>query len=498
MRISKKSLAACVISALIGCVPMVSMACSTILAGKDTTVDGSYIVARAVDSSDGTENVQFIIHPAAHNQTGNFKAYDRAGFQMALPSEALAYTSCPDLGTEEKGYGYAEVGFNSAGVAQSSTETIYSSDKALAVDPYVEDSGITENEMLDAVLPYIHSAKEGAAYLGNMIEKMGAGEGFGAAFMDKDGIWYLENASGHRWMAVKLPDDKVFVSANEGRLKDFDPTDTEHYMASSDLVSFAEKNGLYDPKTGPFDFHKAYFEERENDKTYNWPRVWRMQHLLDPSMTTTVEDSPTAPVMITPAKKLSIEDIKAIQRDHYNGTSHDPYANENPKEPYRPISVMRCEEVHILQVRPDLPQEIGCINYMEYGMADLGLFLPFYQGIESVPAAYRAGEDNLNENYASWIYRKPQALAMTNYNKYAPIVKKTYADYEAKVAEKQAEMEKQYLAIYKEKPEEAKALLQKFENEVLEGGLQTARDLTHTLEVEILKDTESTYHFHGA
>ena len=91
-------------------------------------------------------------------------------------------------------------------------------------------------------------------------------------------------------------------------------------------------------------------------------------------MTTTVADSGTtaAPVLITPSRKLSVEDLKALERDHYNGTEHDPYANANPNEPYRPISVMRCEEVHILTVRPDLPAAIGSVNYMEYGMADLG------------------------------------------------------------------------------------------------------------------------------
>ena len=499
MSIRKKMLKACVLSAMMFCIPAVSMACTTILVGKDASVDGSWMVARAVDSSNGTENMEFIVHPKKTNQTGNFKAYDRDTFKMALPQTAMAYTGNPDLGNEKDGYGYSEAGFNELGVGESATETIYSSDNMLKVDPYLEDTGITENEMLDAVLPYTQSAKDGVTRLGHMIETMGSGEGFGAAFIDTEGIWYLENAGGHQWMAMKLPSDKVFVSANEGRLRTYDPADKENYMASPTVISFAEKNGLYNPKDGAFDFHKAYFEERKNDETYNYPRVWRLQHLINPSMTTTVADSGTtaAPVLITPSRKLSVEDLKALERDHYNGTEHDPYANANPNEPYRPISVMRCEEVHILTVRPDLPAAIGSVNYMEYGMADLGLFLPFYQGLTSVPDAYHAGETPLNEKAASWIYRKPQVLAMTNYNKYAPIVKKTYADYEAKVAKEQAEMEKQYLAVYKDNPIQAQAILQNFEDKTLTGGLQVAEELTHTLMAQILKDTESAYHFEG-
>ena len=30
---------------------------------------------------------------------------------------------------------------------------------------------------------------------------------------------YLENAVGHRWLAQRVPDDKFFVSANQGRFQ---------------------------------------------------------------------------------------------------------------------------------------------------------------------------------------------------------------------------------------------------------------------------------------
>ena len=69
--------------------------------------------------------------------------------------------------------------------------------------------------------------------------------------------------------------------------------------------------------------------------------------------------------------------------------------------------------------------------------------------------------------------------------------------YEAKVAKEQAEMEKQYLAVYKDNPIQAQAILQNFEDKTLIGGLQVAEELTHTLMAQILKDTESAYHFEG-
>ena len=63
-------------------------------------------------------------------------------------------------------------------------------------------------------------------------------------------------------------------------------------------------------------------------------------------------------------------------------------------------------------------------------------------------------------------------------------------------------MEKQYLAVYKGNPIQTQAILQNFGDKTLIGGLQVAEELTHTLmaqilKAQILKDTESAYHFEG-
>ena len=120
----------------------------------------------------------------------------------------------------------------------------YSSQKALEYDPYVKD-GLAENCTYNIVLPYIHTAREGVERLGKLIEEYGSAEGFGIGFIDDNEIWYLENACGHRWLACKMPRDQYFVTGNQSRFRDFDPNDKENYLASDDLISFAEKNGLF-------------------------------------------------------------------------------------------------------------------------------------------------------------------------------------------------------------------------------------------------------------
>lgn len=102
----------------------------------------------------------------------------------------MRYTAIHDFDTNDNAMG--EAGFNSAGVGMSATETIYNGRAALAADPYVTKTGITEDAIESVILPVAQSARQGAKLLGDIIEQKGAGEGFGVAFIDSKEIWYLE------------------------------------------------------------------------------------------------------------------------------------------------------------------------------------------------------------------------------------------------------------------------------------------------------------------
>ncbi len=71
-----------------------------------------------------------------------------------------------------------EAGFNSAGVGMSATETIYNGRAALAADPYVTKTGITEDAIESVILPWRNRRVRAPKLLGDIIER--AGEGFGA------------------------------------------------------------------------------------------------------------------------------------------------------------------------------------------------------------------------------------------------------------------------------------------------------------------------------
>ena len=465
--------------------------CTTIIIGQGQTADGSMIVARSEDW-DAMEAKNYEIFEDTDNGPREFVAMD-SPFRCELPEKALGYSALSPYNLHGH---WGSAGFNTAGVGMSATESIFSSDEILKHDPLVEN-GVAENSVFNITLPYVHTAREGVERLGMLIEKYGIAEGFGIGFVDSKEIWYLETACGHRWLACRMPKDQYFVTGNQSRFRTYDPNDKENYLASADLIEFAEKHGLYNPAQGAFDFHEAYARDIKLDTTYNYPRVWGLQQFFSPEIKNDVTKN-TFPVFAKAAHKVTLTELRTAFRFHYDNTEHDPYLNSNPKEPYRPVSIFRTTQTHLLQVRPELPQAIGCVNYVAMGMADLGVFLPLYQGITSYPEAYTKGNGESSNDSAYWKFRKIMVLGMTNYNKYAPIIKEAYAKFEAETDQRQREMEEEYLRIYKTQPLHAQDLLQAFSDKILNSALDLADRLQEKLFTLMTQDIQQEYLFHGA
>ena len=465
--------------------------CTTIIIGQEQTADGSMIVARSEDW-DAMEAKNYEIFEGTDNGPREFVAKD-SPFRCELPEKALGYSALSPYNLHGH---WGSAGFNTAGVGMSATESIFSSDEVLKHDPLVEN-GVAENSVFNITLPYVRTAREGVERLGMLIEKYGIAEGFGIGFVDSKEIWYLETACGHRWLACRMPKDQYFVTGNQSRFRTYDPNDKENYLASADLIEFAEKHGLYNPAQGAFDFHEAYARDIKLDTTYNYPRVWGLQQFFSPEIKNDVTKN-TFPVFAKAAHKVTLTELRTAFRFHYDNTEHDPYLNSNPKEPYRPVSIFRTTQTHLLQVRPELPQAIGCVNYVAMGMADLGVFLPLYQGITSYPEAYTKGNGESSDDSAYWKFRKIMVLGMTNYNKYAPIIKEAYAKFETETDQRQREMEEEYLRIYKTQPLHAQDLLQAFSDKILNSALDLADRLQEKLFTLMTQDIQQEYLFHGA
>ena len=472
-----------------------SYACTTILVGKNASSDGSILIARNEDGPSGNAAVRFMYHPP--RKTGYlYKNIEENQFTYQMPDNLMGYTGSPDWQTNNSTF--EEAGFNDLGVGISATETIQSNAKTLQVDPYLESTGIVEEAIPTIILPQMKSAREGVLMLGQLIESYGSGEGFGVAFVDKDEAWYLENAGGHQWLAVRLPEDGYFVSANQSRLGTVDLSDTQNYLSSPNLISFAEQNGLYNPKKdGEFNFHKVYGQNNDNDKGYNYPRVKYLQNSFTKSTLNYPVKDGDFPVFLKPDHKLSVADVESALSSYYQGTEQDPYTSQNPKATKRPISVYRTQQSHVLQVRDNLPMPIANVEYLNLGMTATGIFVPFYQGA-TIPEEYKIATDKADNISAYWKFRRLQMLVMQNFPRYAPTVQQSYALLSQQIADNQKEFEAEYVKLYAKHPKKAQKLLDDFTKNTLDAVYDVTDQLTNQILTDQSTNVGKLYEFHGA
>jgi dipeptidase len=274
-------------------------------------------------------------------------------------------------------------------------------------------------------------------------------------------------------------------------------------------LDFAIANKLYDPQKEPFNFFKIFISNTAHDQTYNYPRVKTLLQMY--SNISYEGNDGLYPVFVRPKKKMSVQDVARGLRNKYDGTPHDPYQSKNPKEPYRPISVIRSSISHITQTRKDMPEDLASVQYIALGMTDLAAYIPFYKGITNIPQQYQGAKEKADDHSSFWKYRKLQALTMQDYARFAPIVHEAIAKLEKDISERQAKMEKECLKVFRKDPKAARKLIQAFTDKTVSkqddmlnrligkiSKMLGMENLTNEQYTEMIKKIEAEYHFHGA
>ena len=238
------------------------MSCTTILVGKNASYDGSTIIARDDDSGSGRYDPKRFVAVAPDDQPRHYRSV-LSHVEIELPDNPCRYTIAPNV-LNNRGI-LAEAGANEHNVAMSATETIAVNERVLGADPMVElrpavggpDStdyqaeqpgGIGEEDIITLVLPYVTTAREGVARLGELLETYGTYESNGVIISDADEIWYVETIGGHHWIARRVPDDCYATIPNQLGIDDFDLADAfgeqREYLCSADLREFMATHHL--------------------------------------------------------------------------------------------------------------------------------------------------------------------------------------------------------------------------------------------------------------
>ena len=417
----------CIVLFVLSCTMIVSAKCTFLIVGKHASEDGSILIARNEDL-EGSWAKHIILNPATEYEPGK-TITSTNDFVWNLPGKTLKYLSVKDWAPT---YGlYHECAINSEQVAVSATTTAHQNAKAKEADPLI-NNGIGENLITTLVAQQASTALEGVKMVGEIVDTKGASESFGMAIGDPNEVWLLEIGGGHHWVAVKVPDNAYFIGANALRIGEVDLSDKANFQGSADLVDFAIKHQLYDPESGePFHFAKAY-GTAESYKVRNYRRVWGGINYLTPSAQLDPE-SKNYPLFNQPDEKISLKNAMELMRYHYQGTEYDSIL-VNPEE--RGIGTFSTIESHILQLRNWLPNEIGGVQWIALATPLASPFIPYYVGIEELPAVYQQGSDYYDDDSAYWAFR---TLAILSSN-----------DFEGKgqtIAEKWDQFENKQLAV---------------------------------------------------
>ncbi|KRN79805.1 C69 family dipeptidase [Ligilactobacillus acidipiscis] len=389
--------------------------CTTILAGKKATIDGSTLVARTEDHSDDAEPQKFIV-VEPKDQPKHYSS-KLSKFEIDLPDKPLRYTATPD---SDNSHGiWAGAGINSENVAMSATETITTNSRILAVDPLVKD-GFGEEDMPTLVLPYIHSAREGVQRMGDLLTQYGTYESNGMAFSDKNEVWYLETYGGHHWAAIRIPDDAYVVAPNRLNIDNFD-FGSPDAMYSEDLEQLINDNFM-NPDDEGYNFRHIFGSATIKDTRYNDPRAWYIQSYFTPSVEQDPQDQ-DLPFICHADRKLAIEDFKWAMSSHYQNTVFDRYGEGEleDKTLFRPVGINRNEESHILQIRNNVPEEVAAIHWLGFGPNTFNSFVPFLINITDTPASFKDATAEYDPNTAYWLSRTLGTFGDTNYSLYSDL-----------------------------------------------------------------------------
>lgn len=394
--------------------------CTTILVGKDATIDGSTMIARSEDGGSTIIPEAFIaVNP--EEQPKHYKAVisgQEIDDEDLLPNP-LRYTSAPDA--SGKNGIWAAAGINDATVAMTATETITTNSRIQGIDPLVEEGGLGEEDFVTLTLPYIHSAREGVKRLGYLVEKYGTYEMNGSAFADHDEVWYIETIGGHHWAARRIPDDAYVAAPNRLNIDFFDFNDEENFMCSSDLLDIINEYHL-NPDYQGYNLRHIFGSSTIKDAHYNNPRAWYIHRYFDPEWEGEPGDQ-DQPFITYAKKKISPEDIKFLESSHYQDTKYDVYSTTNTeaeKKLFRPIGINRNFETHILQIRNDVEEGIAGVQWLAFGPNTFNVFVPFYTNVTTTPASFQTGPDfDLTKIF--WLNKLNAQLGDTNYKVYSAL-----------------------------------------------------------------------------
>jgi|AntRauTorckE6833_2_1112554.scaffolds.fasta_scaffold00217_8 dipeptidase len=473
-----------------------SNACTNFLITKGASTDGSTMISYAADS---------------HVLYGELYYWEGGTHEAGEMLDIVEWDTQKPLGKiKQVKETYTVVG-NMNEHQLAIAETTYGGRKELHNQPgAIMDYG----SLIYVTLQRAKTAREAVKVMAELVEEYGyysSGESFSIA--DKNEVWIMEmigkgeGEKGAVWVARMIPDGYVSGHANQARIQTFplegnkssitsthledimNPGVTTAY--SEDVISFARKKGYFEGKDKDFSFSDTYAPVDFGGARFCDARVWSMFRQVKDGMDK-YEDYAAGhnlenrmPLWVEPQRKISVQDMFAFMRDHYEGSSLDmtkdlgagPY-----KVPYRwrplywevdgetyfnerAVATQQTGFSFVTQSRDWLPDPIGGVNWFSVDDASSTVYVPLYCGLQEVPGVFAVGNGSMSEwsdNAAFWVFNQLSNFAYTRYDDIHPYIEEAQKNYEDKYVEYVAVVDNAAHQLYKEDKKKAEDFVTEF------------------------------------
>lgn len=404
--------------------PSLSLACTGVYLGSDTTAAGEVIYGR----SEVVSNIslkRFGVEPASSGitwwSTENGPEQDpQVNFTYTFAGPTYRYTYVRDLSSDHHGStrAYSQAGVNEKGVSVDATVSIVCNDAVLAADPLVAN-GIGEFNVADILLAQSATAREGVELLGILIDSYGS-QGCNQLWIaDAHETWVFNQLAGHQWVAVQAPSDVVAVNPNMGSLRHLvDLANNDTCLHSDGLVQIPEAAGtLTLDETGALDVGASYGLESESHGAYS--RYVQGHEALGNTLVPDADYSfdelgsvawvANPQLFVSPQRSdLGLLDAMRLLATRGEGTALD--SNANPE--VRAVANEDTVECHLFQVRPSLDAEIATVEWLALSRGEFAVYVPSYAALLTQVdlALYPDADDGFDQAHVSGEDLEAQAM----------------------------------------------------------------------------------------
>ena len=449
-------------------------ACSNFIVGKKASVDGSVMCSY---SADDYGMFQYLCHyPAAKHAKGEMRKifdWDSNKYYGEIPEAAETYNVIGNINEWQVTIG----------------ETTYGGREEM-----VDSTGIMDyGSLIYVALQRSKTAREAIKVMTTLANTYGYNSG-GETFTicDPNEAWIMEmmgkgaGSKGAVWVALRIPDDAICAHANQSRIGKFNMKDKKNVMYAKDVVSFARSKGWFKGKDADFSWKMAYAKPDFSGRRFCDARAWAMlNHFYDmsPYLDWALGKNPDAqdmPLWVVPNKKVSVQDVENVMRDHYEGTPLSVADGsdigggiwEMPYRPTplmykvdgkqyfneRPVSTQQSGFVFVSQMRSWLPREIGGVFWFANDDANMAAFTPVYCSMTERPECYNTpGADALHfsKKNAYWVCNMTSNMVYPRYSLMFPTLKEVRDSLDNSYFADQAGVEKKAQELYAQNPQAA-------------------------------------------